>query len=151
MLAVNRDKTWFPGGGEAYYYINHVGDVVRTEYRKGSPFFTAHFDAGNVFKDRNTADYVVEKLKLIAEIRWYIDDYHIATGGAYIVGKKNYTIGVDIASKKVMVVPATGYVAQPYLPIFTSEKAAEDFIELFTPERLMMLFEDTVGYQGEVG
>lgn len=59
---------WIPKRGERYWYIDGCGEVFYT-INKFMPKDEKRFFIGNVFKTKEEAEFYVEKLKVLAELK----------------------------------------------------------------------------------
>ena len=69
-------KVWKPEIGDLYYYIDAVNDttrITRTSYDSAYGLF--NYSIGNCFKTREGAEYALERLKVITEMKRYIAEH----------------------------------------------------------------------------
>lgn len=62
------NKKWKPACLEKYYYIDNVGDVYST-YNDNVNIDKMRFSLGNYFKTREEAEFEVERLKVLEELK----------------------------------------------------------------------------------
>lgn len=85
-------KRWKPEGGQTYYHLVSDGEIFRGTWNNDRPDIL-RFAIGNVFKTKEEAEFEVERLKVIAELKEFAepDDrewdghthhYHISCYGA---------------------------------------------------------------------
>lgn len=63
---------WIPKRGERYWYIDGCGEVFYT-INKFMPKDEKRFLVGNVFKTKEEAEFAVEKLKVLAELKVFAE------------------------------------------------------------------------------
>jgi hypothetical protein len=71
-----KSKVWKPKAGECeeYWYINHNGAINQGIFSV-LPEHTERFSFGNCFKTREEAEFALERLKVIAEMKRYIAEH----------------------------------------------------------------------------
>lgn len=62
------DKGWKPNYGDEYYYIEGRG-YIETDIWQDWGVDTGRYSIGNCFKTQEEAEFMVEKLKVIAELK----------------------------------------------------------------------------------
>lgn len=65
-------RRWKPNRGQTYYFIGAVGSVICTTWYNSSDDLH-RFAIGNVFKTKEEAEFVVERLKIIAELKEFAE------------------------------------------------------------------------------
>ena len=63
-------RRWKPENEEGYYYLTSNGDIFWDNYSCDK----SRYAIGNCFKTKEEAEFMVEKLKVLAEMREYADD-----------------------------------------------------------------------------
>lgn len=69
--ALKVDEQEFPQDDDNYWFIDSTGEVLNDESWEGLSFEKDMLEIGNVFKTKDQAEFVVEKLKVEAELRKY--------------------------------------------------------------------------------
>ena len=71
-----KNKVWKPKAGECedYWYVNHNGSICQGIF-SCSPEHTERFSFGNCFKTEEEAEFALERLKVIAEMKRYIAEH----------------------------------------------------------------------------
>ena len=71
-----KNKVWKPINGERYYLIHHgiVGGIDCFECTEGK-YDERAYSVGNCFKTREEAEFALERLKVIAEMKRYIAEH----------------------------------------------------------------------------
>lgn len=67
----DKPKTYIPENGEKYWYIAYYGQVDGYEYWYNAPTDKDSLKIGNCFKTREEAEFELEKLKVIKELKDY--------------------------------------------------------------------------------
>ena len=57
-----------PHYGEKYFYIDEIGEV-NFFYNRNSPYDKMCYSIGNCFKTKEEAEFEVEKLKIVAQLK----------------------------------------------------------------------------------
>ena len=73
LKKIQKSKVWKPENGEDYYYIT-FGTICRTRWETIQGDIDA-YAIGNCFPTKEAAMFALEKLKVIAEIKRYIEEY----------------------------------------------------------------------------
>lgn len=136
---IYEESKWEPSLGDLYYYINSNGDI------KFSYYNTRSIDKrciGNFFKTDEEADHMVEKLKVIKELRDFAlenndknVDWRDKCTGKYFITYDFYDEEISTAS----------YTFRNFLPFnifFTSKEIAQKAITKIGKERLERYYFD---------
>lgn len=136
---IYEESKWKPSLGDLYYYINSNGDI------KFSYYNTRSIDKrciGNIFKTDEEADHMVEKLKVIKELRDFAlenndknVDWRDKCTGKYFITYDFYDEEISTAS----------YTFRNFLPFnifFTSKEIAQKAITKIGKERLEKYYFD---------
>lgn len=67
------ERRWKPEFHDKYYYIDSAG-VVNVGYWDDSKIDKIRYALGNIFKTEEEAKFAVEQLKVLAQIKQYVDD-----------------------------------------------------------------------------
>lgn len=102
-----KSKIWKPQLFEHYYCITAGADI--DNHRNNSPFDKANYDMGNCFKTKEEAEFALERLKVIAEMKRYIaehDDVELDWNDCeqsknYLV-YNHYTFSIDYLSSSAI-------------------------------------------------
>lgn len=137
VVEKNKIKVWEPSLGDLYYYINSNGDI------KFSYYNTRSIDKrciGNFFKTDEEADHMVEKLKVIKElkelsnIKFNMSDY-LKNNGIYY-------IAYDFTQNRI--VPLFDNISRniPFNVYFSTKEDCEKAITKIGKERLERYYFD---------
>lgn len=139
VVEKNKIKVWEPSLGDLYYYINSNGDI------KFSYYNTRSIDKrciGNFFKTDEEADHMVEKLKVIKELR----DFALEHNDEEIDWVDNEQDKWEICYKDSNdgVKPAYNiyYRAQAFNIYFTSLEIAKEAIKKIGKDRIKKYYFD---------
>lgn len=132
------NKRWRAKKGDYYYFIV-LGGTVRVAKEEEEELDNQRYTISNYFKTREEAEFEVERLKVIAELREWatpVDefDWSNATENKYHIHLKN-----DTAEKFWLVVDAWGKYQFSDLA-FASEKIAREAIEAVGEERIIKYY-----------
>lgn len=64
-----QQETVFPKDGDIYYLIEETGDINSTEFKSTSRYNEKMLSVGNCFRTKEEAEFAVEQLKVIAEMK----------------------------------------------------------------------------------
>ena len=121
-----KEEQKFPKDGDAYWYINHLGIVLRDEW---FGFVSERYmiEIGNFFKTEQDAHFAVEKLKVEAELRKFSRPFKC--------GEINQYIFLDTDSECLDVV-GLSYSQYQGTIYFESEEKAQQAIEAVGIDRI---------------
>ena len=77
---VPKSKTWKPMAGEEYWYINSCGLICNTIRHDSEVLscisyeYELRLSIGNCFRTRDEAEFAVERLKVVHELRQFASD-----------------------------------------------------------------------------
>ena len=71
-----RKRRWKPEVEETYYYINGLGDVCAIEW-SDDDFDQDLYSLGNCLKTREEAEFTLEQLKVLAELKEYAENVEV--------------------------------------------------------------------------
>jgi hypothetical protein len=134
-LGIKESKVWKPKKNEGYYYHIFVDAEYTTWY--GDDFDNERYEIGNYFKTREEAQFQVEKLKVIAELKRYAlenNECELNWGER----KSKYYIYCDCEDMKLRVNWVWCYKSNGIY--FSSRDIAEKAIETIGEERLMKYY-----------
>lgn len=137
VVEKNKIKVWEPSLGDLYYYINSNGDI------KFSYYNTRSIDKrciGNFFKTDEEAEHMVEKLKVIKELR----DFALEHNDEEIDWVDNEQDKWEISYKDSNVEPICNnyYRAQTFNIYFTSLEIAQEAIKTIGEDRIKKYYFD---------
>lgn len=138
---VKESKAWEPKEREPYYYVGSYGEVFG-DCNKNHRIDEGRIYLGNCFKTKEEAEHIVEKLKVIKELR----DFALENNEEEIdwnnLSQKKYVIIYDPENQNVDVYC---YWRTQYIPFnihFTSEKIAQKAIETIGVDRIKKYYFD---------
>lgn len=70
-----KSMLWKPEKDEAYFYIISTGEVAR-DVSENSASDETSFSIGNYFRTAEEAEFAVERLKVLHELRQYANGFH---------------------------------------------------------------------------
>lgn len=72
----SKSEAWAPMHGEMYYFLNTDNpSVVDYHHFDGDVFDESNYAIGNCFKTKEEAEFVIERLKVVAEMKRYIAEH----------------------------------------------------------------------------
>lgn len=137
VVEKNKIKVWEPSLGDLYYYINSNGDI------KFSYYNTRSIDKrciGNFFKTDEEADHMVEKLKVIKELKELSNiKFNMSD---YVKNNKIYYIAYDFTQNRI--VPLFDNISRniPFNVYFSTKEDCEKAITKIGKERLERYYFD---------
>lgn len=132
-----KSKVWKPSLGDLYYYINSNGDI------KFSYYNTRSIDKrciGNFFKTDEEAEHMVEKLKVIKELKELSNiKFNMSD---YLKNNKIYYIAYDFTQNRI--VPLFDNISRniPFNVYFSTKEDCEKAITKIGKERLERYYFD---------
>lgn len=136
---IYEESKWEPNLGDLYYYINSNGDIKFSYYNTRSINKRC---IGNFFKTDEEADHMVEKLKVIKELRDFAlenNDKNVDWGDK-CTGK--YFITYDFYDEEISIASYTFRNFLPFNIFFTSKEIAQKAITKIGKERLERYYFD---------
>lgn len=134
---IYEESKWKPSLGDLYYYINSNGDI------KFSYYNTRSIDKrciGNFFKTDEEADHMVEKLKVIKELKELSNiKFNMSD---YLKNNKIYYIAYDFTQNRI--VPLFDNISRniPFNVYFSTKEDCEKAITKIGKERLERYYFD---------
>lgn len=132
-----KSKVWKPSLGDLYYYINSNGDIKFSYYNNRSIDKRC---IGNYFKTDEEAQHMVEKLKVIKELR----DFALDHNDEEIDWVDNEQDKWELSYKDSNVEPICNnyYRAQAFNIYFTSLEIAKEAIKTIGEDRIKKYYFD---------
>lgn len=118
---------WKPKESEFYYYISDTSGIHIDRWNSDN-IDEFRFSTGNVFQTSAEAEFVVERLKVLAEMQEWAGNYN-----------DGYSLIYDIDKKRVCYTPASERLVFGEMR-FTTGADAEECIEAIGAERLMKYY-----------
>ncbi len=129
LANAEKENKKFPQNGDKFYYIDSLLDVGEDVFASSTLDFTLQ-KAGNFFKTKEEAEFIVEKIKVINELKKY--------SSSFIDGEENYYLAWqnDIYGERSFVrTPWTSYEKTNNI-YFESKVKAKEAIEAVGEERI---------------
>lgn len=124
-LKQGNTEQWKPKYGEKYFYISGQGFVDNGQW-SDHPIDKNRFVLGNVFRTKEEADFAVERLKVIAELKEYSSEFDVDT--------VNYCVEYDTCNQEIYIDFTSTYKHSSLC--FSSRKTAEQAIEAIGENRI---------------
>lgn len=138
---VEESKVWKPEKDGHYYYYNDTGHIYESCY-DGDSTDKNRLEFGNCFKTKEEAEHMVEKLKVINELKKFALENNEAEIDWNNLSQKKYVIIYDPENQNVDVYC---YWRTQYIPFnihFTSEKIAQKAVETIGEDRIRRYYFD---------
>ena len=116
----------FPQYGKNYWYVDDDAEVTDSEW-DGGDWDQVRMSVGNVFKTKEQAEFVVEKLKVEAELRKFSRPFKYGDWNFEIIWN-NHENNIEL--------DWSGYVVRQSVIYFESGEIAEKAIEAVGKERI---------------
>lgn len=138
---VEESKAWKPKEGETYYVVDYDGIVLNMVYEADDIDYNA-INSGNCFKTKEQAEHMVEKLKVINELKNFALENNEEEINWNNLSQRKYVIIYDPEDQNVDVYCNwhTQYI--PFNIHFTSEKIAQKAIETIGVDRIKKYYFD---------
>ena len=123
-------------GGEIFFFIGSAGEVWEKDFVPGNPSDENRFLLGNAFPAREAAEFEVERLKVLHEIKEFIaenDDGEIDWADS---GEFKYSLKYSIDDGKVFTGTFYKYIPYQKEVCASSGKVIDDMIETVGEERI---------------
>lgn len=120
---------WIPKRGEKYWYIDECGDVFYT-INAFNQYDEKRFLIGNVFKTKEEAEFAVEKLKVLAELKVFSEPRDREWDGR----NQHWSIGYDVQEYKVYIVDWLSYKSNEIC--FESKEKAQQALDAVGEDRV---------------
>lgn len=141
VVEETKSKVWKPSAGELYYYINSKGEIEFSYYNNRSTKDKRHIcNIGNYFKTDEEADHMVEKLKVIKELKELSNiKFNMSD---YLKNNKIYYIAYDFTQNRI--VPLFDNISRniPFNVYFSTKEDCEKAITKIGKERLERYYFD---------
>lgn len=121
---------WKPDSGEYYYYVSGCGEVQRSTFKELNSWDIECFEFGNCFETEEEAKFILEKLKVIAELKKYAEPKDRVWDG----NNNHYFIYYDVIDGKIEINFRT-IIKLPTIH-FESEVKAKEAIEAVGEDRI---------------
>ena len=138
---IEESKVWSPKKGEKYWYIFNAGDIV-DDTNDNSKTDEDRFSIGNYFKTQEEAKHMVEKLKVIKELK----DFALENNEEEIdwnnEEQKKYSFNYNLRSKEFYFITNLCIKESPASVYFTSEELAKQAIETIGEDQIKKYYFD---------
>lgn len=134
-----KSKVWKPSLGDLYYYINSNGDIKLSYYN------TRSIDKrciGNFFKTDEEAEHMVEKLKIIKELRDFALEHNDEEIDWYDKEQDKFEISYEDSNDGVKPAYNIYYRSQAFNIYFTSLEIAKEAIKTVGEDRIKKYYFD---------
>ena len=120
---------WKPNADDKYYYIDETGSIDSYSWDNYG-YDKEHYEIGNCFKTREEADFAIQKLMVLAELKEFAEPRDAEWDGA----KKHYCIRYNIDRGDFVV--DYNHTLRHATLYFASAEAAHEAIEKVGEERI---------------
>ena len=125
------NKRWKPNWGENYFRIGPFNDITSLKWENDT-FDNWHYDARDIYKTREEAEFELERRKIMIELQNYADDYngeiaHPSDAFWLVLDEDDMSITVETESY----LPPVGTV------LFSDEDTAYDAIKAIGEDRIL--------------
>ena len=76
LALVKKSKVWKPKNSEKYYYMVSDGDMSEASWYDDSDIANDRYAIGNCFQTKKEAEFAVERLKVIAELKRFAQEHN---------------------------------------------------------------------------
>lgn len=138
---IEENKVWKPKKVESYWYICNAGNIV-DDRNDNTKTDEDRFSIGNCYKTQEEAKHMVEKLKVIKELK----DFALENNEEEIdwnnEEQKKYSFNYNLRSKEFYFITNLCIKESPASVYFTSEELAKQAIETIGEERIKKYYFD---------
>lgn len=139
---VEKNKVWKPKKNERYYFIHDNNSFIVDDTNDNTDIDNNRFAIGNCFKTKEEAQHMVEKLKVIRELK----DFALENNEEEIDWSDDYQPKFSISCKKTnskLIISARNLVKNsPFDICFTSVELARKAIETIGEDRIKKYYFD---------
>lgn len=138
---IYEEPKWKPSFGEVYYYINSNGEIDFSYYSDRTINDKRRvYSIGNFFKTDEEADHMVEKLKVIKELKELSNiKFNMSD---YLKNNKIYYIAYDFTQNRIVPLFNNIYRNIPFNVYFSTKEDCEEAITKIGKERLERYYFD---------
>ena len=136
---VEYNKKWKPESGDTIYYVSSTGHICEDKFYNNSDCDNDKLSFNNVFKTKEDAKKMLEKLKIINRLR---ELSNINFG--YDTSQLKYSIGYDIDAKKVYPNISRYTRILPFEVYFETAKDCQNAINEIGEENIKKYYFDVV-------
>ena len=138
---VEESKVWSPKKGEKYWYIYNAGDIV-DDTNDNSKTDEDRFSIGNCFKTQEEAKHMVEKLKVIKELKEFALENNKEEIDWNNEKQKKYSFNYNLRSKEFYFITNLCIKESPASVYFTSEELVKQAIEKIGEDQIKKYYFD---------
>lgn len=132
ILAKAEKKAWKPEVGKTYYWITGEGLIADWSWQEDERYSKNNYAIGNCFPTKEAAEFAVEKLKVIAELKRFAEEHNeeIDWGNS----ERKWSLAFDVPLNHIR--PLWAKEIKNNSVYFSSEEIAKAAIEAIGEERL---------------
>lgn len=139
VINEEKKKMWEPKIKENYYLIVHTGRIGCYSYDDDDT--DKRFQSiGNCFQTEEQAEFMVEKLKIIHELKTFAVENNEEEINWNDDGQKKFFLYYSYSANQVLVNYVISMKENPFNVYFTSESIAEKSVEAIGEERLIKYY-----------
>ena len=132
-----KSRRWKPEIGKDYYFITECGEIECSHYCNDD-IDEKYYNFHNMFETKEEAEFMVEKLKVLAEMREFADDEQEWDGC-----NAHWTLTLHSSSKQIDI--DSFYEVQLNAHYFSSKEQVQKAIEAIGEERLKKYYFEVEG------
>lgn len=141
VVGETKSKVWKPKKGNIYYCINSFGQINNYNNREDSNDKRA-INFGNYFKTDEEAVHMVEKLKVIKELRDFALEHNDEEIDWVDKDQDKFEISYEDSTNVVEPICDNYYRSQAFNVYFTSKEIAEEAIKTIGEDRIKKYYFD---------
>lgn len=127
------NKAWEPKVGEKFYFLHGMGEIIHGT-RCNNADYAERYSIGNCFRTKEEAEFAVERLKVIAELRRFAEEHNIKVLDWNNDNQRKYLLYYEHSVNEILI---NSYTYMHHNDIhFSSEEIAEAAIEVIGEDRL---------------
>ena len=101
FLGIKDTKVWKPQTNDIYYYIYSAGNIFENTW-VNIYNDEIRYEIGNCFKTREEADFMVERLKVINELKRFAIEHNECEIDWYDTNQAKYFISYDLINEEIV-------------------------------------------------
>lgn len=125
------NKRWKPNWGENYFRIDAFDNIISLEWENDA-FDNKYYNARNIYKTKEEAEFEVERRKIMTELQNYADEHN----GEIAHPSYAFWIGLDEDDMSITV-DCESYLPPVGTVLFSDEGTAYDAVEAIGEDRII--------------
>lgn len=131
-----KSKVWKPKSNKNYYYMASDGDISNSYWNGDSKIDNDRYSIGNCFQTKEKAEFAVERLKVIAELKRFAQEHNEKEIDWRDFGQCKYSIYCEFHDNAEYIDIGCAKECKANDIYFTSEEIAQQAIDTIGADRI---------------